>query len=39
MQCGCPVVTSNVSSHPEIVGKAAIKSQPLFCKRNRGSYV
>lgn len=28
MACGCPVVTSNVSSLPEIVGKAAILVDP-----------
>ena len=29
MQCSCPVVTSSVSSLPEIVGDAAIKVDPL----------
>ena len=28
MQCGCPVITSNVSSLPEVVGDAAIKVNP-----------
>jgi glycosyltransferase involved in cell wall biosynthesis len=28
MQCGCPVVTSSVSSLPEVVGDAAIKVNP-----------
>ena len=28
MSCGCPVVTSNVSSMPEVVGKAGIKVDP-----------
>jgi len=32
MQCGCPVVTSNVSSLPEIVGNAAIKVSPYSVK-------
>jgi len=29
MQCGCPVITSNVSSLPEVVGNAAILVDPL----------
>ncbi len=29
MQCGCPVITSNVSSLPEVVGDAAITLDPL----------
>jgi len=28
MQCGCPVVTSNTSSLPEVVGNAALKVDP-----------
>lgn len=28
MQCGCPVITSNVSSLPEVVGNAAITVNP-----------
>ena len=28
MQCGCPVITSNVSSLPEVVGNAGIKINP-----------
>ena len=28
MACGCPVVTSNASSLPEIVGEAALKVEP-----------
>lgn len=28
MQCGCPVITSNVSSIPEVVGDAAIQINP-----------
>jgi glycosyltransferase involved in cell wall biosynthesis len=28
MKCGCPVVTSNISSLPEVVGDAAIKIDP-----------
>lgn len=28
MQCGCPVITSNVSSIPEVVGDAAIMINP-----------
>jgi glycosyltransferase involved in cell wall biosynthesis len=32
MQCGCPVITSNVSSLPEIVGDAAIKVNPFSVK-------
>lgn len=29
MACGCPVVTSNVSSLPEVAGKAAVLVDPL----------
>lgn len=29
MACGCPVVTSNVSSMPEVAGKAAVLVDPL----------
>ncbi|HLD25894.1 MAG TPA: glycosyltransferase family 1 protein [Candidatus Andersenbacteria bacterium] len=29
MACGCPVVTSNISSMPEVVGQAAILIDPL----------
>jgi len=29
MACGCPVVTSNISSMPEVAGKAAILVDPL----------
>jgi glycosyltransferase involved in cell wall biosynthesis len=29
MACGCPVVTSRVSSIPEVVGEAAVKVDPL----------
>lgn len=32
MACGCPVVTSNVSSLPEVVGNAAITSGPTDIK-------
>ena len=28
MQCGCPVITSNVSSLPEVIGEAGIKINP-----------
>ena len=28
MQCGCPVITSNVSSIPEVIGNAGIKINP-----------
>lgn len=28
MQCGCPVITSNVSSLPEVIGDAGIKINP-----------
>lgn len=28
MACGCPVVTSNVSAMPEVVGKAALQADP-----------
>jgi len=28
MQCGCPVVTSNISSLPEVAGKAAVLVDP-----------
>ena len=28
MQCGCPVITSNVSSLPEVVGSAGITIEP-----------
>ncbi len=28
MACGCPVITSNISSLPEVVGDAAIKVAP-----------
>ena len=28
MQCGCPVITSNVSSLPEVVGDAALMIDP-----------
>jgi glycosyltransferase involved in cell wall biosynthesis len=30
MACGCPVVTSNISSLPELVGGAGIKVNPYF---------
>lgn len=29
MQCGCPVITSNTSSLPEVVGRAALMVNPL----------
>lgn len=29
MACGCPVITSNTSSIPEVVGDAAVKVNPL----------
>ena len=29
MACGCPVVTSNISSMPEVAGKAAVLVEPL----------
>jgi len=29
MTCGCPVVTSNISSMPEVAGKAAVLVNPL----------
>ena len=29
MACGCPVVTSNTSSLPEVVGEAGIMFNPL----------
>ena len=29
MQCGCPVITSNVSSLPEVVGDASIQINPI----------
>jgi glycosyltransferase involved in cell wall biosynthesis len=32
MACGCPVITSNVSSMPEIAGEAAIQVSPLDTK-------
>jgi glycosyltransferase involved in cell wall biosynthesis len=32
MACGCPVVTSNVSSMPEVAGEAAILVDPLNVK-------
>ena len=32
MKCGCPVVTSNVSSMPEVAGKAGILVDPLNVK-------
>ena len=28
MQCGCPVITSNVSSLPEVIGSAGIQINP-----------
>ena len=28
MQCGCPVITSNVSSLPEVIGEAGIQINP-----------
>ena len=28
MQCGCPVITSNVSSLPEVIGNAGIQTNP-----------
>ncbi len=28
MQCGCPVITSNISSLPEVIGDAGIKINP-----------
>lgn len=28
MKCGCPVVTSNVSSLPEVAGRAAVLVDP-----------
>lgn len=32
MACGCPVVTSNISSMPEVVGKAAVLVNPYNIK-------
>lgn len=32
MKCGCPVVTSNISSMPEVAGKAGILVDPLNVK-------
>ena len=29
MKCGCPVITSNVSSLPEVIGDAGIKVNPI----------
>ena len=29
MSCGCPVITSNVSSLPEVIGSAGIKIDPI----------
>jgi len=29
MKCGCPVLTSNISSLPEVAGQAAILVDPL----------
>ena len=28
MKCGCPVITSNVSSLPEVIGQAGIQIDP-----------
>ena len=32
MACGCPVVTSNISSIPEVVGNAALLTDPIDIK-------
>jgi glycosyltransferase involved in cell wall biosynthesis len=32
MSCGTPVLTSNISSLPEVVGSAALKVDPLDCE-------
>jgi glycosyltransferase involved in cell wall biosynthesis len=37
MECGAPVITSNVSSLPEIVGEAAIKVNPHSAEEIRGA--
>jgi glycosyltransferase involved in cell wall biosynthesis len=31
MACGCPVITSNASSLPEVVGDAALLADPSDC--------
>jgi len=36
MACGCPVVTSNISSMPEIAGRAAVLVDPLSVKDING---
>jgi glycosyltransferase involved in cell wall biosynthesis len=35
MECGAPLITSNVSSLPEIVGEAAIKVNPQSAEEIR----
>jgi glycosyltransferase involved in cell wall biosynthesis len=36
MKCGCPVVTSNLSSMPEVAGEAGILIDPLDTKKIAG---
>lgn len=39
MACGCPVITSNVASLPEVVGDAALMVNPLIAQETSASIV
>jgi glycosyltransferase involved in cell wall biosynthesis len=39
MACGCPVISSNVSSMPEVAGEAAILVDPLSVTEIRAAMV
>jgi glycosyltransferase involved in cell wall biosynthesis len=39
MACGCPVITSNIASIPEVVGDAAIKVNPLIAEETSAAII